>query len=359
MIKLCGSILLVLFATLGSFLKGMDDFTIMLIVIIACAELLRPFTVIDHWFMSQQWTGKAVRAQMAQMIASTLVKFSIVGAIHYGYLTPREALPWFAWTYVIENVTLAGAYLVAFHFSGASWRKWVVTRSMAGHLMSQSWPMLIYGLALYVQARIDQVMIKDLMSKSKGEAAAFAELGQYAVALRMIEALSFPVVILLKSLAPTITRAKAQSHALYMDRLLNQYRLMFLLFLVMAVPLYFLAEPFIVLFFGEEYRPAGYLLALCAVRLFFTNMGTGKGSYILNESLFKYSLITAVIGATTNITANWLLIPHYAAIGAIIASMISFSVHIFVLDLFVPRMRENLKIMVKGIFTFWRFHRAA
>ena len=72
----------------------------------------------------------------------------------------------------------------------------------------------------------------------------------------------------------------------------------------------------------------------------------------------RYSLITAVIGASTNIGINYLLVPHYASIGAIYATIISFLVHIFLLDLFVPRMRENLGLMVKGIFTFWRFHRA-
>lgn len=358
-IKLLGAALLVILATVGSLVKDMDGVTVGLIIVIACAELLRPFTVIDHWFMSQQATGRAVRAQVVQVIASSLVKFGLVGAIHFGYMSAREALPWFAWAYVIENLALAIAYIAAFHNSGADWRKWSVTRSMASHLLGQSWPMLIYGMALFVQARIDQVMIHDLLTKAKGEAAAFAEVGQYSVALRMIEALSFPTVIILKALAPTITRARTQSHELYMDRLLNQYRLMFMLFLVTAVPLYFLAEPIIVIFFGEEYRPAGFLLSLFAIRLFFTNMGSAKGSFILNESLFKYSLITAVVGAATNIFVNWLLIPKFASIGAIWATIISFLVHIFILDLFVPRMRENLGAMVKGMFTFWRFHRAA
>lgn len=358
-IKLCGSILLVLLATIGSLVKDMDGITVSLIVVIACAELLRPFTVIDHWFMSQQSTGKAVRAQMAQVIVSSAVKFGLIGAIHFGFITAHQALPWFAWAYVFENTALAVAYLIAFRNSGADWRKWRVTKAMTGHLLSESWPMLIYGMALFVQARIDQVMIKDLLARSKGEEAAFAEVGQYSVALKMVEALSFPTVIVLKALAPTITKARTQSHELYKDRLLNQYRLMFLLFVVTAVPLYLLAEPLIVFFFGPEYAPAGYLLSLFAIRLFFTNMGSAKGSYILNESLFKYSLITAVIGASTNIAVNYLLIPHYASIGAIWATIISFLVHIFLLDLFVPRMRENLGLMVKGMFTFWRFHRAS
>ncbi|MCB9185107.1 MAG: polysaccharide biosynthesis C-terminal domain-containing protein [Flavobacteriales bacterium] len=230
---------------------------------------------------------------------------------------------------------------------------------MASHLLRESWPMLIYGMALYVQARIDQVMIRDMLSTRVGDEEAFAEVGQYSVALRMIEALGFIPVIMQKTLAPAVTKAKALSHELYTDRLLNQYRLMFALFLITSVPLYFLARPIVVLLFGPEFEPAGILLSLFAIRLFFTNMGTGKSSFITNESLFRYSLFTALVGVAVNVGINWLLIPEYRSIGAIWATIISFLISIFALDLIFPRTRENLRLMVRGILTFWRFHRAS
>ncbi|MBK7385039.1 MAG: hypothetical protein IPI81_17140 [Flavobacteriales bacterium] len=249
------------------------------------------------------------------------------------------------------------ARVIVFARAGGNWREWRSTGPMVRYLLRESWPMLIYGMALYIQARIDQVMIKDMLTQSKGEDAAFAEVGQYSVALRMIEALSFPTAILVKSLAPAITKAREESGVVHgwpaepiQAHVPDLPR--------HGVPLYLIAEPVITFFFGEEFRPAGFLLALFSIRLFFTNMGMGKGSFIVNESLFKYSLFTAVVGATTNIAVNWLMIPLYASKGAIIATMISFTMHIFVIDLFVPRMRENLGLMMKGIFTFWRFHRA-
>ncbi|MFN3876424.1 MAG: oligosaccharide flippase family protein, partial [Flavobacteriales bacterium] len=264
-----------------------------------------------------------------------------------------------AWLYVLEGAVLAIAYARAYAGNGGRLGQWRASIELVRELLRESWPMLIYGMALYVQARIDQVMIKDLLAARRGEVAAFAEVGQYSVALRMAEALGFVPVIVQRALAPAITKAKTVSHALYADRLLNQYRLMFALFLAMAVPLYLLAEPIVVLLFGSAFQPAGALLALFAIRLFFTNIGTGKGSYIINESLFRYSLITALLGALVNIGANWLLIPAYASKGAIWATILSFTAHIFLLDLFVPRMRENLALMLKGIFTFWKLRAAA
>ncbi len=359
LIKLCGAVMMVLLAVVGSLLKDMSPLLVSLIVVISGAELLRPFGVVDQFFMSQVKASWSVRVQMVQLLVSTAAKLGLVWMITSGAMLAESALIWFAWIYVLEGVTLASGYLIAYTRSGGNWRQWRTTRAMATHLLRESWPMLIYGMALYVQARIDQVMIRDMLATRVGDEEAFAEVGQYSVALRMIEALGFIPVIMQKTLAPAVTKAKALSHELYTDRLLNQYRLMFALFLITSVPLYFLARPIVVLLFGPEFEPAGTLLSLFAIRLFFTNMGTGKSSFITNESLFRYSLFTALVGVVVNVSINWLLIPEYRSIGAIWATIISFLISIFVLDLLFPRTRENFRLMVRGILTFWRFHRAA
>ena len=359
LLKLFGAILIVLLSTAGAFIKGMDGFTITLVLIIASAELLRPVGVIDQWFMSQVKAGPVARVQMAQSLISSAAKLTLAWAVHAGHVSGKAALTGFAWMYALEYVLLSIGYLSAFNRAGLSWKHWRATRAMVLRLLGESWPMLVYGMALFVQARIDQVMIKDLLTASDGEEAAFAEVGQYSVALRMIEALGFLPVIVQGSLAPAITKAKAVSHALYTDRLLNQYRLMFGLFLATAIPIYLLAKPIVVLLFGEEFEPAGALLGLFAIRLFFTNMGTGKRGFITNEGLFRYSLFTALVGVALNVGINWVLIPDLRSIGAIWATIISFFVSIFVLDLITARTRENLRLMVTGILTFWKFHRAA
>lgn len=350
-IKLVGSVFLVALVLISTFLREMSSLSAMLVVIIAVAELLRPFGVIDWYFMAQVRSRETVIVQMAQVFISAGFKVAMV--------VLEAPLIYFAWVYVLETTVLAVGYALMYVRDGASLKAWRYTKSMAGYLLGQSWPLIIYGMALYVQAKIDQVMIFDVLKGKVGEAAANEEVGQYSNALKMIEALGFLPVIVQKSLAPAITRARVQNMELYGDRLLNQYRLMFLMFLVTAVPLYFTAEPIMVFLYGEEYRASGYLLSLFAIRLFFTNMGVGKSSFITNESLFKYSLITAVVGAILNITMNYFLIPEYKAIGAIWATIVSFAISIFFMDLLFKSTRQNFKWMIQGITTFWKIDRAS
>lgn len=350
MLKLFGALLLVVLTTVVGFLKGMDTETLMLVAIIAVAELLKPFVVVEYWFQAQVQAKTSSLVLIAQALISAGYKFFLIGI--------EAPLSWFAWSYVVEMLVMSGGYLWAYERSGATWRTWKYSKDLLKELLQQSWPLIIFGIALYVQAKIDQVMIGDILTRTKGQASAFKEVGQYSVALKMIEALGFLPVIVQKSLAPAITRAKLESREKYEDRLLNQYRLMFLMFLVTAVPLFLLARPVIVLFFGPEFEPAGVLLGWFSIRLLFTNMGMGKASFITNESLFKYSLITAVVGASLNIAINYLLIPTMGSFGSIWASVISFTVSLMLMDLLFKDTRANFGWMMKAMVSFWKFHRA-
>ncbi|MEO8069265.1 MAG: flippase [Flavobacteriales bacterium] len=361
LLKFCGASLLVILASVIGFLKNMETITLLVVVIVAVSELLKPFVVIEYWFQAQVRARAVSKVLIIQSVVSAAWKLGLV------WLLPRDAaglptesaLLWFAWAYVIELIASAIGSVVAYGNAGGVIRAWRVTRQTAGHLLRESWPLLIYGVALYVQAKIDQVMIFDVLKDRIGQEAAYAEAGQYANALKMIEALGFLPVIVQKSLAPAITRARMESMAKYEDRLLNQYRLMFLMFLVTAVPLFFLAQPIMVLLYGEPFRPSGALLSLFSIRLLFTNMGMGKTSFITNESLFKYSLATALVGAGLNIAINYVLIPHFQSAGAIWATIISFTVSIFMLDLCFKSTRANFGWMMKAMFSFWKVHRAA
>lgn len=350
-IKLGGAVLLFVTVLGLALAKGMDSMKLTMVIIIASAEFLKPMVVVEQYFYSQVKGRTSAQVNIAQAI--------IASAFRLGLIAIHAPLVWFAWSYIVEMAVSVVGYQIAYRKQGSTWRTWEYSKETAIYLLRQSWPLLVYGLALYVQAKIDQVMIGDILSKTLGEAAADAEVGQYSAALKMIEALGFIPTIVVASFAPAITRARAKDRGLYEERLVNLYRLMFILFLTVSVPLYFVAEPAMVLLFGEEFRMAGYLLSLFAIRLFFTNMGVAKSSFITNESLFKYSLITAVVGATLNITMNYLLIPTYQSIGAIWAMIVSFFISIFVVDLFFKEARPNFKWMMKGIFTFWRIHKVA
>jgi O-antigen/teichoic acid export membrane protein len=197
-----------------------------------------------------------------------------------------------------------------------------------------------------VQARIDQLMLKEMISTEV--------VGHYSVALRMVEIFGFIPMMLQNSLMPSLINSKKASLSLYKSRLANYYRLNFALFLVIAVPIYFFADEIIGILFGSEYMPAAILLSIMSIRLLFANMGAARSSFILIENLTKFSLLTMTIGTVVNIGLNLLWIPKYEAIGSIYATIVSFTVTIFIIDFFHKKARWNMMVMLKAMLTFFK-----
>jgi O-antigen/teichoic acid export membrane protein len=338
MLKLAGSGLLLLIMVFILLFMDHNPFTNTLIMIIAVAELFKGFEVISYFFQAQTQSKYVIRVQIFINLFLSILKIALVLA--------HAPLIWFVFVILFGTLLNALGFAYSYYKKEGTLFNWMYKKTLAYELLRESWPLALYGIALHIQARIDQVMLGKMLN--------VAEVGQYSVALKFIEIFGFMPMVIMSTFSPAIVRAKGTSEALYHNRLTNLYRLMFLTFLVIALPLYFFGEKVITLLYGVEYQSAGYLLSLFAVRLFFSNMGVGKSVFIVNESLFKYSLMTVIIGAITNIALNYFLIPIYASVGSIVASMISFTISIFVVDIFFKKTRENQQLMFKGIFSFWK-----
>lgn len=339
-IKIAGSVVMIALMTVVMLCMDHNLFTNTLIMIIAAGEIFKAFEVVNYFFQSQVKSKFVVQVQLA---INFLISLSKIGLVFI-----RAPLIWFAIIVVVGSILNAVGFVYTYQIrEGTPW-SWSFKKAIALELLRESWPLAFYGVALNIQARIDQVMLGKLMNNY--------EVGQYSVALKFIEIFGFVPVVLLNTFMPAVAKAKATGEDLYHSRLMNLYRLMFIAFLLVGIPIYFLSKDVIVLLYGNEFEPAGYLLSLFSLRLFFSNMGVGKSIFIVNESLFKYSLLTVIIGATANIALNYLFIPMYGPRGAIIASMLSFTVSIFLVDTFFEKTRLNQKLMLQGIFSFWKLN---
>jgi O-antigen/teichoic acid export membrane protein len=315
-----------------------DTQTNILIAIIAFAVIFQAFNVIDFNYQAEVKSKYVVYIQVIQLVVSSITKLVFVWI--------SAPLVWFAWVFLLDAVVLAlGLVAIYLKNNGKVWY-WQWRWQAAKELLRDSWPLILSSGAIMIQARIDQVMLNEMIGS--------AEVGQYSVAMRMIEAFGFIPMVIYSSLAPSITNAKKTSEIFYRQRLTQLYRLMFLLFLAVAIPIYLTAKPIVIFLFGEAYAKAGWLLQLFAIRLYFANLGVARSLFITNNNLFKYSFVVSVIGAISNITFNYSLIPNYGASGAIIATIISFTLTIFVLDAFYSETKDNFIAMINGIWSFGR-----
>lgn len=310
-----------------------------LILILAVGMVCQTFDVIDLLFQAKGQQRVSAWVRMFGCGIASLAKIALIV-----FKAPLEA---FAVASAAELAIDSVCWLWASAQRGWHLSAWRWSRTFVGRLLRESWPLALAGVAIYAQAYTDQLVIGSMLSAN--------DLGQYAAAMRLVSAFGFVPMVIYTVAAPELTRAKLQDEALYRQRLFGLYRMMFLLFVAIAAPLALLG-PFVTrLLYGLPFAQAASLLPWLAFRLFFTNFGVARTAFVTNEGLFGFSLITAVAGAVTNIALNFVLVRSLGSIGAIVSSMVSFTVTTFALDIFEPRARANLRLMLLAtVFPFRR-----
>ncbi len=338
-LKLIGALLILPLVFIGLMFTSNDSNVNMMAYIIAFSMIFQSFHVIDFYYQANVRLKYVAIANFVVLIVSTIFKIALI--------LGEASLIWFAVVSVIDvlvlSIALVYLYIVNSRQKILRWRfDWALAKS----LLFECWPLILSGCFLMIQTRIDQVMLNEMIGA--------AVVGQYSVALRLVEAFVFVAGLLKVSLSPAVFKAKEVSDSEYYFRLENYYRLSFALFLLIALPLYFISSDLVIVLFGDAYAAAGGLLALMSIRLVFSNMGLARGVFIVADGLFKFSLLTMMVGTICNIILNVYLIEKYQAEGAIIATMISFVVTIFVIDIFYSKTRYNCLLMIKAMLTFWK-----
>lgn len=337
-LKLVGVFLTFIFIGIGILIGNNDGFTNILILIFTSTIVFKSFSVIDLFFQSKVLSRFVALANLITMLISSGLKIL--------FIITEMPLMAFVIINALNAVFLAFGLIYFYQKQHFSFRKWIFDSNLSKRILMDSWPIILSGMLLMIQARIDQIMIKEMLDVK--------ELGYYSASLRFVESVAFFPAILASSLFPAIQNARSLSKDSYYFRLVNFYRLNFILFLLVAIPVMLFSKEIIELLFGIDYMPAAIILKVMALRLFFANMGTARGIFILSENLFKFSLFTMGFGTVTNVILNFFWIQYYGPIGAVYASILSFSVTIFLLDILFPKTRANAYLMFKAIISFFK-----
>lgn len=316
-----------------------DSYTNILVFIVASATIFQSFNVIDFYFQSKVLSKYVVYANIISLFISSIVKIVLI--------LNHAPLIAFAWVVLFDSCVLACGFIYFYFKNNKNIFRQIYkfNKQLALDLLKDSWPLIISGMAVMIYARIDQVMLFEMVDAN--------EVGQYSVAIRLIEVFDFWAVIVATSLAPSITNAKKTSEALYINRLETVYKLMMISFIVFFIPIFLFGDKLVLLLYGPQYTLAASLFVLAAFRTLFTNYGIARGLFITNENLFKYSMYFTIVGSIINVCLNMLLIPIYQSIGALIATFISFTITIFIVNLFFDKFKENGIIMIKTLLNFY------
>jgi PST family polysaccharide transporter len=206
------------------------------------------------------------------------------------------------------------------------WRK-------APHYIMQSFPVAISTLLAGVYMRIDQVMLHNMASDRV--------LGQYAAAVKVSELLETAPSALLYSIMPVLSVAAGvqlqfQAYQARTFRYLNVCSAGLCVGMTVGAPL------IIKWLYGPKFAPAVLLLQI----LIWSEVSVFFGALVMNllvaRNLQKYLTVPTAAGAVVNVLLNLYLIPRYAALGAAIATVASYTIGWMVILLLFSETRSTI-----------------
>lgn len=326
---------LTLTLTLGviSLVEPNDVVTRWLVGITAAGTIFQAFETIDFWFQSQLESKYTVWAKNGAFWLLSIGKIVLIQI--------EAPLIAFACAGLAEIVLNTVGLIIIYQATGNSIKQWHSSIQYAKKLLKDSWPLTLSGVTVLIYSKIDQFMLGALLADK-------SELGFYAVAVKLAEVFDFLPVIIYASLLPKLTEIKLNSNEQYVKRFQNYFDLMLVLWLLIAVPLS-LGASLIVSLYGESYAPAATILSIYVWAQFGTNFGVARNAFIIIEDKLKLSLYLSAFGAVLNIVLNIYLIPNFGAIGATIATLITYFIVTVFLNFIVPDLRFIGKLIIKSL----------
>ncbi|EES4585823.1 flippase [Escherichia coli] len=279
------------------------------VLIMSIGYIFQSLEVIGFYFQSIHENKKVTQCKLIQLAVSSLVK---IIAIKMGC-----ALIVFVCLYTIDLVML---YLTLFLFYKKSknvprLKINLYSNGCAKKLFLESWPFILSGFAGLIYMRVDQIMIKNMISETA--------LGEFSAAVRLSEVIYMLPNLILIVLFPVVTKVFAENKEKYIFIVRRLFDLMVVLALTLALPISIFANDIISMLYGSAYSTAGEILSIHVFCSIFVFIGIANSTWVINEKLGKITIYRTVLAAIINIVLNFFLIPKYGPIGAAYATCIS------------------------------------
>jgi len=315
-----------------------DRQALLLVSIYSVTLIFQAFDTIDAFFQSQVRSKITVWAKNGAFLVVAVIRVLLIYA---------KAPVWAFVTAMAGEVMLGTVGLVlGYRLSGGKILSWRSSRKRAAELLQQSWPVIFSSMAIMVYMRLDMVMLKMM----QGEFA----VGLYAAATRISEVWYFIPMAIVSSVSPAIMRAKDDPDLFY-GRLRKLFSLMTLSACTIGTVVALLSGTIVRILYSSSYRGAGPVLAVHVWASVFVFLGCAQSPWDITKNLLKLSMFRTALGAVINVAMNLYLIPRYSAMGAAIATVVSYAISAVFANAFSARTRPIFYMQMRSFIPqrFW------
>jgi PST family polysaccharide transporter len=316
-----------------AYLRPDDSIARTIVAILGSTMLLKASEISVYWFESKVLSKYTVWVQNGVFLVFATVKVILI--------LQRAPLIAFVWTMLAEAVVVAIILLGVMSKYGPLLTKLRVNIKRAKSLLKDSWPLLLSGISITIYMQIDKIML--------GKMVGYEEVGIYSVATVISTAWYFLISIFLPTLFPSLANLHAQRSGLISQRWIQVYAAMFWLSVAAALVLSLISNILVEFIFGEMYARSASVLVIHTWAGVNVALGSVWSKWLLLENKLKIGLYGQLISMIINVGLNFWLIPDFGAVGAALATLVSYSISAF-LSFSLHKPKETFGYIGRAIF---------
>ncbi len=317
-IRVIASLVTAFLCMLSAFILSPKDVSMLLIVIISLTFVCGSFSLLSMEFQADAQSKYPSIFSIFVVIALNLLKIAVI------YFD--KGVIYLAGVILLEPILYSCMYMYLRSKLYGSLKNLQFDKTIALQLLRDSYPLIFASAFFMIYARIDQVMIKNMMSAEY--------VGLYDAAVRMSEISYFIPNIIVAALFPAIINAKKTSDEIYFKRIKKLLFTLLAVSISIAIITTILSEYLTLIIFG-----AGFMATIPILQIYvWSNVGAALNllvqQILVAENLTKNVTLTIFFGMATNVGLNLVMIPAYGMAGAAVASLISYTIPFLSLFLF-------------------------
>ncbi len=332
-LRAIGSIVVMLIFALLVYLDvftGIENKWLYLVLVSAIASI---FYLFDFYFQAKQKAKYSVLSRMSIVFLFSAIKLWL---IYFQY--PFEFL---IVTVLLEPLCLAIIYSLVFIRVFNGYRKPNMDFTYIKSVFKRSKWLIFSSISSVICLKVDQLML--------GEMSSMNELGNYAIAVRFSEVWYFIPAIIMTSYFPKLISLKGGDNEKYNGYLQLICNKLLAISVVIAVVMFFISDVLISTLYGKEYLNASNVLIIHIFGSIFVFMRALFSKWIVNEGLYKFSLLTHSVAALVNVVLNIILIPKAGGVGAAWATVLSYVLSSYLILVFFNETRQFFCIMSRSL----------
>lgn len=311
-----------------------DNKTILLIMIYSLSYIFSSLNIIRNYFTSIIQNKFIVKSELLRIFIGGIIKVLLV---YFNF-----DLVYFIWSLVLDFFLISLGYLFSYKGLGYSIFQWKFNFDVAKFLIRESLPLVFSGAAILIYQKIDQLMINNMLDSK--------EVGLYAVGSKLSEFAIFIPVIISQTVTPLLIKLREEDSLKYNQKTIAYFDIVFWSALLVSVFMFFLAEPIILLMYGDVYLDAVPAFKIMSFKIVFAAMFTSSSQLIIIEGIQKYAVLRNILGCFLNVALNLLLIPLLGIEGSAIVSLFTLLITGYLSHLIIPRYRFIFFIQTDSVF---------